>query len=503
MAAPVLANDFTTLTAADAATGFSTGALDTDSEVQNTGCVGAKVSNAQTEFDYTLAAPTDYSAGVVIYMWLNCLTPTLDTLANGGLRMKLTDGTDVGYWYLAGQGENYDGGWKNFAVSVGRDFDAVSGTWTTTGNPAQLTAVDTVGGVVKTIATIMGNFNNGLIDAIRTGSKLEVTDGVGDAAQFIDFSDYDDGTKANKFGVIKRTGGVFFLKGGLDFGDGTTTTTFTDTDAVVVYDAPYVITATHSLTITANATVTFGSISGGATSGGCYLTSSDALHQYVLDADLGTFNAYASTFNSMDSATLGTGATLQDCTLSNSGLITHDAATMTNCNVLSSTAVVALTTANPNNITDSFFANNDRAIELTATGTYTFDGITFAGNTFDVYNNSGGSVTINVVGGGDTPTVTNGAGASTTVNNNVSVTYTGLQNNSEVRVYTAGTDTELDGIENVVGNQFAYTLQAGTDVDVVIFHIQYDPIHFDDFTVPTTDATIPVQQIFSRNYSNP
>lgn len=59
---------------------------------------------------------------------------------------------------------------------------------------------------------------------------------------------------------------------------------------------------------------------------------------------------------------------------------------------------------------------------------------------------------INVSGGGSTPTYRNGTStsATTTVNNNISITLTGMIDNTEVRVYAEDTITELAGIENVV-----------------------------------------------------
>jgi len=66
------------------------------------------------------------------------------------------------------------------------------------------------------------------------------------------------------------------------------------------------------------------------------------------------------------------------------------------------------------------------AIYITATGTYDFTDFTYTGygatSSTDavIYNNSGGAVTINVLGG-DTPTYRNGAGASTNIINGKTV----------------------------------------------------------------------------------
>ncbi len=79
------------------------------------------------------------------------------------------------------------------------------------------------------------------------------------------------------------------------------------------------------------------------------------------------------------------------------------------------------------------------SIELTATGSHAFDNISFSGGggtqgsnltpasgstTADVYNNSGGAITINVSNSGDTPSVRNAAGSTTTVVNAVTIKFT-------------------------------------------------------------------------------
>lgn len=91
----------------------------------------------------------------------------------------------------------------------------------------------------------------------------------------------------------------------------------------------------------------------------------------------------------------------------------------------------------------------------------------------DVYNNSGGAVTINVTGGGDTPTVRNSNGSSTTVNNAVTLTVTVVDTsnspiqNAQTAIYRSSDalqlmneDTNVSGIAtesfNFVSNTDIY-----------------------------------------------
>jgi hypothetical protein len=96
-----------------------------------------------------------------------------------------------------------------------------------------------------------------------------------------------------------------------------------------------------------------------------------------------------------------------------------------------------------------------------------------------------------------------------TVVNNKTVTFTGLKDNSEVRVYNASTGAEIAGIEDATAGSpdnrtFAWTAAAGLTVDYVIHNWQpdvpvYETIRVNDFTVPTSDISIGIQQRLDRN----
>jgi hypothetical protein len=75
-----------------------------------------------------------------------------------------------------------------------------------------------------------------------------------------------------------------------------------------------------------------------------------------------------------------------------------------------------------------------------------------------------------------------------------------LQADSEVRVYEAGTFTEIDGVENS-GTSFSTSVTVPS-VDIVIFSLQYLPIKL--FAIDTTsNVALPISQQFDRNYNNP
>lgn len=163
------------------------------------------------------------------------------------------------------------------------------------------------------------------------------------------------------------------------------------------------------------------------------------------------------------------------------------------------------------------------AVHITATGAYDITDCDFSGyseadpgsnptestgSTDAVfYNESGGTVTLNMSGGSGVITVRNGAGADTIVNQNVSVTFDEMRDDSEVRIYAAGTKTELAGIEDAIGGSpddrsFAASIAAGTSVDYTIVNTDYEIIRIETFTWPSAPQTILIKQRFDRNYLN-
>jgi hypothetical protein len=172
---------------------------------------------------------------------------------------------------------------------------------------------------------------------------------------------------------------------------------------------------------------------------------------------------------------------------------------------------------NISNISDSTFTmgtTNSHAIEARTTGTFNLTDVIFVGyagsdgsvGNESFYNNSGGAITLNVTGG-TTPSVRNGASASTTVVATVSITLTGMKDDSEVRIYSAGTTTEIDGIENATdgttdNRSFTFSVTPGEDIDIRVFNLNWISDDITTFTVPSNNAEIPIAQRIDRVYAN-
>lgn len=84
------------------------------------------------------------------------------------------------------------------------------------------------------------------------------------------------------------------------------------------------------------------------------------------------------------------------------------------------------------------------------------------------------------------------------------LTLTGLQINSEVRIFLHGTTTELDGIENSTTSfEYKYTYSSGVYVDIVIMSLNYQYYKIENYLLTDTDTSIPIQQIYDRVFDDP
>jgi hypothetical protein len=117
------------------------------------------------------------------------------------------------------------------------------------------------------------------------------------------------------------------------------------------------------------------------------------------------------------------------------------------------------------------------------------------------FNNSVNNVLV-MVSNESNPSLFSSPGEVETVAVSNTLTLTGLKPNTEVRIYAAGTTTELAGVEDS-GTTFTWGFSTVQNVDIAIHNLQYEYIRFEDFVLPNSDITVPVQQRPDRNYLNP
>lgn len=422
----------------DNVTGFNQGNTTVDDpDVDGGGAVGLKNSGAVQIVQTTslgAAAPYDFSAsgsefGDHIIMWMAILNiPTATT----GLQIYIGDSTPTasfGTWNVLPLDAPYLGGYALVIIDPARDFDSAT-TWTTTGNPAQLTNIDEVGARFDVLGTIMGNFNNCLLDQMTIGTGVRA-DGTGPNS-FEDVRFTDEGT--NQWGWWTSTKGVFVGKGKLYIGpvSGSVTSEFTDSDFVVSFAEERVATGFYEITMRGAGTdVTWdrGTIFAA--------NATQARWSLTVESDTNTFDVTDCNFLGADIITLDdsatiTGGSMVDCSDLQLSGGTLDGVSIINADTAD--AVAFITTNTLANISNCNFTFSDgHAIDITAAGTYTFTNNTLTGYGLDetndaaIVNSSGGLVTINYTGTG--PTVLN-LTTGTSVTNNAVTTLVHVSDNA-------------------------------------------------------------------------
>jgi hypothetical protein len=450
----------------DTTGGFNQGNIGVDDDwVEGVAAIGLKIAASYQEIYTTTlgaGAPYDFSVGGTeegyhYILWFNTKMPQP---ATGRLRCIMGNGTDRGEWYVDPT-SFYKGGFITKIIDPTRDFDTINaGTWTVGGNPAQLTAVSEMGGGIQITPTVMGNFNNGQLDQMTIGLGLRVSGGtVGVPNTFEEVRAADEDT--TYYGWWSSSNGAFVGKGKLFIGPdaGNATSVFDDSAFTVIFADELVGTDFYEINTRGGGTdVTWelASIS----------SANPTVARWGLTVDP-TTNSFTDTNGvwvgagnlSLQSGTTLDGTTMIDCNKLYQSGATLDSVTVLAANTSGGTAFIE--SDNPTNITNSSFTFSDgHAIEITSTGTYTFDGNSFIGYGVSgstdaaIYNNSGGLVTLNLLNVVGVPTIRNGAGASTVaeITTSVKITVLAAKDSSVVvgaRVYLVadtGGDLPVDTV---------------------------------------------------------
>lgn len=150
------------------------------------------------------------------------------------------------------------------------------------------------------------------------------------------------------------------------------------------------------------------------------------------------------------------------------------------------------------------------ALEIDTAGDVTFTGLFFTGYSASNDNDASmidvtagtGTVNITVAGGGTSTISYRTAGATVNIIASTQVTLDGLVNGTEVSVYDSGDGSEIDHVENVTGNQFAFTDSAANVVDIYVHNVAYYRADILGYVIPSDDVIIPVPQAPDPNYVN-
>jgi hypothetical protein len=422
----------------DAITGFNVGNISGDDDfVEGTGAIGLKISGVYSEIYTTTlgaTAPYDFSVGggedgYHYILWFNT---KLALPATGGFRCIVGNGTDRAEWNVDPIGF-YKGGFITKVIDPTRDFDAINaGTWTLSGNPAQLSNITIMGGGIESVPTIMGNFNSGQLDQMTIGLGVRVDAGsTGTPNTFETVRAADEDTAF--YGWWSSSNGAVIGKGKLYIGPstGSVTSVFKDSAFVVIFAEELVSTNFYEINTRGAGTDVSWDLASISSA-----NPSTVRWGLTVDPTTNTFydtNGVWTGANdiSLQSSAGFTGTTFIDC-----NKIIQSGATLDGITVLAANTadgVAFIESNNPSNIKNSSFTFSDgHAIEITTSGTYTFDGNSFIGYGVSgstdaaIYNNSSGLVTLNLLNVNGVPTIRNGAGSTTVAEITTSVKVTAL-----------------------------------------------------------------------------
>lgn len=527
----------------------STPALDTDQFKQGTSSVVWTHANTANKehfcwYNVTAALGTNLNFatggkdnGRLIYIWaqhaLSLPSSGLTTTQPGlaiGLSSNGTALANLAWWTFYGL-ENYPGGWVRLVLDP-------TTLPTRSGASFNIGDVDYVGVVAtSTVAKAVPVLR---IDAIDLGSGVRYY-GSGTIDSFNELVQKDQDTISNRWGVIESledTDSVVKIRGILEIGSGNNAATnFISSDKVVVFEAPKYITANsvdnNALTInypkilirrggTQATNVEIGTKVGtGDTANGrngvSFLANNEYNYNFVIESGVNSVKLYGTTIKNFNNDIIWSGGAnfeLAGCSFDNNGQFIPDIATpIRNCSFINYSGVKgALYWTSGINIKNCSFVSNvnpigsGAAIEHPTGITTIYNGLTFSSNDFDINFSqaASGTLTIQATNGSNPITFkTTNANSTVSIQNTITLTLTGLIENSEVRIYNTGTTTEVGGTESST-TEFAYSFQGGSqNVDIRVFHIDYQPYNLFNFQLPSTNTSIPVAQIFDRNYSNP
>lgn len=522
MAVPSYTTDLTLLDDANTDTGYNEPSAsgwtqlnaesfgETDLFIQGTTCISAtaKVGVGATLFDEGtgVTIPTDGA----FLIWAYWAAPnSLDSEANGGIRTIIGDTVgDFRAWIHGGNDTYTYGGWINLATNPTVSTDYTAGTPATTYRHF---------GWAYNAVTVPGKGNPYCVDAMRYG-RCESRFAGGQAADYATFSGFatQNDNITNRWGLIQETDGGFLWKGLITLGY-VSLVDFRDSNTSILIDNTKKVTSNFNKIEIRQATsrVDFTSISIQSLS-----TASRGNFEVI---DNATVNISSCNFTDMGTFIFLSNSTVDATTFRRCDLITLGGGTYTGCIFAESfnttKAVLAASTTEAALISDSEFISDGTGYGLEITGSagdFTFSNVTWTG-----YALQGGTAadralhitattgTFNItISGGTAPTY-HSEGATVNINSDVTVTFTGLKDNSEIRIYKTSDDSVVAGIEDATtgtpdNRSFAWSAPASTDVYYFIHNWQpgvtvYETIEVRGFIVPANDTSILIQQRVDRN----
>lgn len=518
----------------------SSGTEDTEIFIEGTTSIAENMTNSLRYVMYDDGAARDWSSNV-FYIWVNCgIVGLLNSKAAGGFRVRFAGNTVTDFFevYVGGNDSwpvAVSGGWAMFVVDI---EDAHTNSDNTGGTKPATNAIRHVG--VAAITSIMPrNADNTWIDAIwrlPDGSPGIIVEGRNGGT-----TDWTSADIAAQLGVSAgmfidiSVGGAYKVNAPIQFGiNDTTTHGFTDTNAIWLWeDQEFVPSDLYGISALGNSggttRVNFGVKTGtGADATGAQgltISAASVGARWFMDFDdpdlddigfWGCSFQHGATFDWDDPAVDSASTLLIDCTkchVSNANIVRANS-------IAPNTAdgVAFMDTDDLTDIINSTFEFSDgHGIEilsggpasqanvgnifLGAYGGTPGDNLTPSSGSNDamIYNNSAAAKTFNRSGGGTQPSFRNGASATSDDVAAITLTFTPLITNSEVRVFDNATGAEITGVENSGTSFVASGVGASQVIDYKIINPGYLEIYIIGVSFATSQ-NVQVNQQPDRNF---
>jgi|GEM_PF-1840554 len=416
--------------AAEATTGWSfsgiTKTATSTASREGTNCVGGQV--ALNSFGYawhTHGSSVDMtvSGNERVYIWVNSIGA--GTAAQDGWMVLIGDGTNRRAYRVGGSDD------VPFAVKgwycLMLDTANLPANYQQQAGSAQptLSAITQFGFGIYNVVAPSGNALNVFVDVVRYGSGIIVTSGASDDIDLADIAADDFSSATGKaYGIIREIQpGVYGIQGDILFGDTAgNSIDYKESDAVVIFEdrvrgtgtnTAFKFSGQHSATGTFS--VELGTVvsSGDSMSGrnGNTFVNANPANQPVdfdfSDSDIETVLLYGCSFLGLQGtiafsadATNGPNHDIAGCTFSNCSQVALGRVFTRNCSFIGytpDTDGALLWNANIDIKNCSFLGNTDgtndpHAIEHDTAGTFSYSGMTFSGNDYDINNSASATV---------------------------------------------------------------------------------------------------------------
>ena len=451
-----------------------TATLDTDIKKEGSGsicCTPTSAKDCGLVFDYYAAngnSVLDLSASgsEVIGVWILILSPALiETFQNGGGYIIVTAVDAIpsstnkwAKWYINGS-DKFKEGWNFFLIDTRKTPSATNGGWVS----GDLATTYRIGAGTVTISSWRADWF--YVDWMCYGRPIYTL--KGDGSTVADWADFLNDSETNVNGLIQDINGAFAVSCGIQFGDDaqTATTTFVDATNQAInfkrytyyyggevdalnYTDYYIISAEGAASY--GTSVTLGSLIGSDEGllGGAFRNldptnitvhidfNTDQAHITALNMygvtfsgisgniDLGnnnSFKYYSCTFIDCEQVDANGGCSIRNCfiidTSSTSGaLLWNESIDIQKCKFISNTIGAAIQ-------------------HPSAVGSpYSYYGLSFSGNTYDVNNTSGSSITVNYDSACSPPPSTY-TGSTVTFQTSITITVRHVKSGDEPSEY--------------------------------------------------------------------